>query len=168
MQQFTLPDLHSMCPLKVATNPHYWSAAAESRTWISSFKVFGDEKCAELIADNSELLASYAYPFAPYEHFRVCCDFINTLFVVDGMSNLQNNGDALITGMIFLNVLNDPSWDDGSKLAQITRESVISCPSSPLILTTCPLPDLEPVCTNAPSPIAGAGSTTFAPIISTP
>ncbi|KAF9648811.1 terpenoid synthase [Thelephora ganbajun] len=122
MQQFALPDLHSTCPLKDATNPHHKSAAAESRAWINGFKVFSDEKRAEFIAGSNELLVSHAYPFAPYERFRVCCDFINTLFVVDEISDVQNGKDALSTGMIYLNVLKDPSWDDGSKLAQITRE----------------------------------------------
>lgn len=126
MQQFTLPDLHSMCPLKDATNPHHKSAAAESRAWINSFKVFSDEKRAEFIAGSNELLVSHAYPFASYERFRVCCDFINTLFVVDEISDVQNGVDALTTGMIYLNVLKDPTWDDGSKLAQISRESVIT------------------------------------------
>jgi hypothetical protein len=125
MRQLTLPDLHSMCPLKDATNPHHKPAAAESRAWINSFKVFSDEKRAEFIAGSNELLVSHAYPFASYERFRVCCDFINTLFVVDEISDVQNGEDALSTGMIYLNVLKDSSWDDGSKLAQITRESVI-------------------------------------------
>ena len=131
MRQFTLPDLHSMCPLKIANNPHYESAAAESRAWINSFQVFSEEKRAELTAGGSELLASHAYPFAPYERFRTCCDFINILFTLDEMSDVQNREGAINTGMTFLNVLNDPSWDNGSKLAQITRESVISYPSSP-------------------------------------
>lgn len=122
MQQFILPDLHSMCPLKDATNPHHKTAAAESRAWINSFKVFSDEKRAEFIAGSNELLVSHAYPFASFERFRVCCDFINTLFVVDEISDVQNGTDALTTGMIYLNVLKDPTWDDGSKLAQISRE----------------------------------------------
>jgi hypothetical protein len=125
MQHFILPDLHSMCPLKDATNPHHKSAAAESRAWINSFQVFNDEKRAEFIAGSNELLVSHAYPFASYDRFRVCCDFINTLFVVDEISDMQNGADALSTGMIYLNVLKDPTWDDGSRLAQISREWVI-------------------------------------------
>ena len=167
MQQFALPDLRSMCPLEDATNPHHKSAAAESRAWINSFKVFNDEKRAEFIAGSNELLVSHAYPFAPYERFRVCCDFINTLFVVDEISDEQNGEDALSTGMIYLNVLKDPSWDDGSKLAQITRELVICAFHLRLILKTYPLLDLGLVYTSTLSPIASAGSTRLAPITST-
>jgi len=168
MQQFTLPDLRSMCPLKDATNPHHKSAAAESRAWINSFKVFNDEKRAEFIAGSNELLVSHAYPFAPYEQFRVCCDFINTLFVVDEISDEQNGEDALTTGMIYLNVLKDPSWDDGSKLARITKELAFHAVHLRLILMTCLLPDLEPVCISPPNPIASAGSTRPALTTSTP
>ena len=140
-----------MCPLKDATNPHHKTAAAESRAWINSFEVFSDEKRAEFIAGSNELLVSHAYPFASYERFRVCCDFINTLFVVDEISDVQNGTDALTTGMIYLNILKDPTWDDGSKLAQISRESVIRILHLRLILMKCSLPDLEPVCINTPS-----------------
>jgi len=148
-----------MCPLKDATNPHHKAAAAESRAWMNSFEVFSDEKRAEFIAGSNELLVSHTYPSASHERFRICCDFINTLFVVDEISDMQNGKDALHTGMIYLNVLKDPSWDDGSKLAQITRESVIHPFHLRLILITYLLPDLEPVCTGTPSPIASAGST---------
>jgi len=130
MQQFTLPDLHSMCPFQDATNPHDKFVAAESRAWVNSFKVFSDEKRAQFMAEGNEFLTSHTYPYASYERLRGCCDFINTLFVVDEISDVQNGDGALSTGMIYLNVLNNPSWDDGSKLAQIARESVISCPSS--------------------------------------
>ena len=166
MQQFTLPDLKSMCPLKDATNPHHKAAAAESRAWMNSFQVFTDEKRAEFIAGSNELLVSHTYPFASHERFRVCCDFINTLFVVDEISDLQNGEDALRTGMIYLNVLKDPSWDDGSKLAQITRESVIHVPRLRLILMARLLPDSGPVCTSTPNPTASVGSTRPAPIMS--
>ena len=157
-----------MCPLEDATNPHHKSAAAESRAWINSFKVFSDEKRAEFIAGSNELLVSHAYPFAPYERFRVCCDFINTLFVVDEISDEQNGEDALSTGMIYLNVLKDPSWDDGSKLAQITRESVIYVLHLRLTLMGHLLPGLGLVYTNTPSPIASAGFIRPAPITSMP
>ena len=157
-----------MCPLKDATNPHHKSAAAESRAWINSFKVFNDEKRAEFIAGSNELLVSHAYPFAPYERFRVCCDFINTLFVVDEISDVQNGEDALSTGMIYLNVLKDPSWDDGSKLARITRELVIRTVHLRFILMTCHLPDLELVCISPPNLTASAGSTRLAPTTSMP
>lgn len=124
MQQFTLPDLLSVCPLNGSTNPHYKEAAAESRAWINSYNVFTDEKRAFFIQGSNELLVSHTYPYAGYEQFRTCCDFVNLLFVVDEVSDDQNGKDARATGNVYLNVMRDPEWDDGSVLAQMTRESV--------------------------------------------
>ncbi|KAH9856521.1 terpenoid synthase [Lenzites betulinus] len=121
-QQFTLPDLLAVCPLKDSTNPHYARAAAESTAWIKSYNIFSERKLAFLLQGSSELLVSHAYPYAPYEQFRACCDFVNLLFVVDEVSDDQNGKDARRTGEVFLNVMRYPDWDDGSALAKMTRE----------------------------------------------
>ncbi|KAI0370356.1 terpenoid synthase [Pilatotrama ljubarskyi] len=121
-QQFILPDLLSQCPLKGATNPHYAQAAAESSAWVKSYNVLSDRKLAFLLQGSSELLVSHAYPYAPYEQFRTCCDFVNLLFVVDEVSDDQNGKDARRTGEVFLNTMRYPDWDDGSALAKMTRE----------------------------------------------
>ncbi|EIW57364.1 terpenoid synthase [Trametes versicolor FP-101664 SS1] len=121
-QQFTLPDLLAVCPLKDATNPHYAQAAAESTAWVKSYNIFDARKLAFLLQGSSELLVSHAYPYAPYEQFRTCCDFVNLLFVVDEVSDDQNGKDARRTGEVYLNVMRYPDWDDGSALAKMTRE----------------------------------------------
>ena len=121
-RKFVLPDLLSICPINGSTNPHYETAAAESRAWVNGFNVFHGEKLAFFLTGSNELLVSHTYPYAEYEQFRTACDFINLLFVVDEVSDDQNGKDARKTGMVYLNVMKDPSWDDGSKLAQMTRE----------------------------------------------
>ncbi|KAI9000522.1 terpenoid synthase [Trametes punicea] len=121
-QQFTLPDLLAVCPFKGSTNPHYFRAAAESSAWVKSFNVLSARKLAFLLQGSSELLVSHAYPYAPYEQFRTCCDFVNLLFVVDEVSDDQNGKDARGTGDVFRNVMRYPDWDDGSALAKMTRE----------------------------------------------
>lgn len=126
--KIVLPDLFSICPIKGSTNPHYEAAAAESRAWVKSFDVFHGEKLAFLLSGSSELLVSHTYPYAGYEQFRTACDFVNLLFVVDEVSDDQNGKDARQTGIVYLNVMKDPTWDDGSKLAQMTRECVSSIP----------------------------------------
>ena len=120
--KIVLPDLLSICPIRGSTNPHYEAAAAESRAWVKSFNIFRGEKLAILLNSGSELLVSHTYPYAEYEQFRTACDFVNLLFVVDEVSDDQNGRDARQTGMVFLDVMKDPTWDDGSKLAQMTRE----------------------------------------------
>ena len=44
------------------------------------------------------------------------------LFVLDDVSDTQNNTEVRYTSDAFLKVLNDPNWDDGSKVAAMTRE----------------------------------------------
>ncbi|PCH42339.1 terpenoid synthase [Wolfiporia cocos MD-104 SS10] len=121
-RQFMLPDLIAMCPLKGSTNPHYVKAAAESSAWINSYNLFTDRKRAFFIQGSNELLVSHTYPYAGYEQFRTCCDFVNLLFVVDEVSDEQNGQDARETGNVFLNAMRDPAWDDGSALAKMTKE----------------------------------------------
>lgn len=119
---FTLPDLIAMCPLKDATNPHHGKAARESSAWIDSYNFFADRKRMEFVMGCNELLVSHAYPYANYEQFRTVCDFVNLLFVVDELSDEQTGDDARKTGLIYLNALRDAEWDDGSKLAKMTKE----------------------------------------------
>lgn len=123
---FTLPNLHDSCPLKGATNPHYEVAARQSSAWVDAYNVFADKKRAEFVQSSNELLVSHTYPDADFEQFRTCCDFVNLLFVVDEVSDEQNGEDARATGRVFLNVMRDAAWDDGSRLAKMTKESVLA------------------------------------------
>jgi hypothetical protein len=75
--QILLPDLLAICQLEGATNPHYEKGAAESRAWINSYNVFTDRKRAFFVLGSNELLVSHAYPYAAYDAFRTCCDFVS-------------------------------------------------------------------------------------------
>ncbi|TFY60033.1 hypothetical protein EVG20_g7573 [Dentipellis fragilis] len=120
---FYLPDLLSLStPFKGSTNPHWKKAAAESRAWINSYNMFTDRKRAFFVQGCNELLVSHTYPHAGFDEFRTCCDFVNLLFVVDEVSDDQNGADARLTGEVYLNAMRDPNWDDGSKLAKMTKE----------------------------------------------
>ncbi|KAI0925898.1 Linoleate 10R-lipoxygenase cop4 [Taiwanofungus camphoratus] len=121
-KQFTLPDLLAMCPFTGSTNPHYAKAAAESSAWVNSYNILSDRKRAFFVTGSNELLVSHTYPYAGYEQFRTCCDFVNLLFVVDEVSDDQNGQDARQTGNVYLNAMRDPAWDDGSALAKMTKE----------------------------------------------
>jgi hypothetical protein len=121
---YVLPDLFSISTpfFRDATNPFWKRAAAESRRWVNSYAVFADRRRAFFFQGQSELLSSHTYPYAGYQEFRTCCDLVNLLFVIDELSDEQCYGDALQTGDIFLRVMRDPSWSDGSKLARMTAE----------------------------------------------
>lgn len=128
--KIVLPDLLSICPIKGSTSPHYEAAAAESRAWVNGFDIFHGEKLTFFLTGSNELLVSHTYPYAEYDQFRTACDFVNLLFVVDEVSDDQNGKDARQTGMVYLNVMRDPTWDDGSNLAQMTREYAPSIPAT--------------------------------------
>ncbi|KAF8920212.1 isoprenoid synthase domain-containing protein [Mucidula mucida] len=121
-RQFVLPDLLSACPLKGATNPYYQKAARESSAWINSYNIFSPQKRAFFERGYNELLVAHTYPYADYEQFRTCCDFVNLLFVVDEVSDDQNGQDARVTGEIFLKAMADEHFSDGSKLCGITHD----------------------------------------------
>ncbi|TFY62809.1 hypothetical protein EVG20_g6566 [Dentipellis fragilis] len=121
--QFTIPDLFAIARVFTdAVNPHWERAAAESRAWVNGFRMFADKRAAFFLSGQSELLVSHAYPYAAYDEFRTVCDFVNLLFVMDEVSDRQNREDAQDMGAVYLRVMRDPTWDDGSKLAQMTRE----------------------------------------------
>ncbi|KAF8348882.1 isoprenoid synthase domain-containing protein [Amanita rubescens] len=121
-RQFILPDLKSQCPFKGSVNPYYLDASAESRAWINSFNVFTDRKQAFFIQGCNELLVSHTYPYAGYEQFRTACDFVNLLFVIDELSDDMNGADARSILHTYICALQDPDWDDGSVVAQITKD----------------------------------------------
>ncbi|KAJ7593438.1 isoprenoid synthase domain-containing protein [Mycena floridula] len=123
-QQFILPDLLKICNnlSRSATNPYYRQAGEASAAWINSYNVFTDRKRAFFVQGCNELLVSRTYPYAGYEQFRTCCDFVNLLFVIDEVSDDQNGADARATGEVFLNVMRNPNWDNGRPLAKMTRE----------------------------------------------
>ena len=120
--QFVLPDLLSMCPFSGSENPHYAKAAPESSAWVNSYDILTNKKRAYFVQGSNELLVAHTYPYADYEQFRTCCDFVNLLFVVDEVSDEQGGKDARHTGSILLNAMRDATWDDGSLLAQMTKE----------------------------------------------
>ncbi|THG95230.1 hypothetical protein EW026_g6387 [Hermanssonia centrifuga] len=111
-----------MCPLKGSTSPHHALAALQSSAWVNGYNIFNDRKRAFFMQGSNELLVSHTYPYADFEQFRTCCDFVNLLFVVDEVSDEQNGKDARCTGNVFLNAMCDPDWDDGSALARMTKE----------------------------------------------
>lgn len=121
--QYRLPDLLSVStPFTDDTNPHWNHASIESRDWVNSYHVFADRRQTFFRQGQSELLASHAWPYAGYEEFRTCCDFVNLLFVVDEISDAQGPRGARDTFQTFLNVLQDEAWNDGSIVANMTKE----------------------------------------------
>jgi hypothetical protein len=53
---------------------------------------------------------------------------VNLLFVVDELIDEQDGKDALTTGNIFLNAMDDDTWDDHSIFSKMTKEFVPVAP----------------------------------------
>ena len=121
MQSYVLPDLFKNCSFTFAQNPHYIKAGPESAAWLDSYNVFSNQKRQDLIHSCSEMLVRNAYPYASYQQFRICCDFVNLLFVVDEVSDEQDGKNAYETGQKFLRTLYGAPCD-GSVLSRMTEE----------------------------------------------
>ena len=122
---FILPDLHAVFPFKGSRNPLFDVVGKESREWADSYEILPHDRHARFTSTYGELLASYAYPYAPRDAFRVCADFVNILFTLDEVSDTQDADGARETIHLFVRVLrNDPDCDDGSPLAKMLIRSV--------------------------------------------
>jgi hypothetical protein len=118
-----LPDLFSIStPFHDATNPFWKRATAESRRWVTDYADLADHPRALFFQCQNELLVSHCYPYAGYDEFRVCCDIMNLLFLLDDITDQQCVDDAQKSGDIFMQALRDPTSSDGSKIALMTAE----------------------------------------------
>lgn len=115
-----------MCPFEGSFNPHHAQASADSSAWVQSYNVFSGRKNEFFLQGGSELLCAYAFPYAGHEQLRTCCDFVNLLFAVDEISDEQDGKDALQTGYVCYNAMRDANWNDGSKLAKMSKEYALS------------------------------------------
>ena len=118
---YELPDLFISCPFTFAQNKPYANLGPESAAWINSYNALPSQKQQDLARCCADLLVRNAYPYAAYEQLRICCDFVNLLFVVDEVSDEQNGKDARETGEKYLRTLSGLPCD-GSALSRITEE----------------------------------------------
>ena len=120
---FVLPDLHALTPFPASFNPHYPVVSAESLAWIASFpNVFLDAKRAAFTQGVGELLCAHAYPYADRERLRTLCDFIGMLFVIDEISDDQDEVGARKTGSALYEVMKNIEYDDGTTLCKMSKE----------------------------------------------
>jgi hypothetical protein len=123
--QYTIPDLLSLYPFEFPkANIHVQECHAESIAWVSRFNVIDEKRSAIIEKAKSERLCALAYPYAGCEEFRMTCDFINLLFVLDHLSDDMNGQDAHGVCEVLYQVMADPDFKHDSVLAQITFEYV--------------------------------------------
>ena len=92
----------------------------ESSSWILSFDFLADPKRRDHFEQsNFELLCSYTWPYLDYERLRICCDFINLIFVLDEITDYQTEEDVKETTRTFLRALNGEITEDSPLAAMI-------------------------------------------------
>ena len=125
VNSFRLPDLHTICSWKATLNPHYHDVAQASSDWALSYvrriPEFQD-KLDTLKRTSPELLAAYSYPHASAAKLRMCCDFVNILFVIDEVTDVQSGQGAAHSAAALLNAMRLNDLQDESAIAHLTRE----------------------------------------------
>lgn len=130
--QFILPDLYASLPFKSGQNPLFDIVGKESRDWINGYNILPHDRRAEFTTVYGEILASYCYPSAPRDAFRVCADFVNILFLLDEVSDVQEPDQARETIHLLVRILRaDPGCDDGSPLARMLSRYAMDCLPNP-------------------------------------
>ncbi|KAI0664549.1 terpenoid synthase [Cubamyces menziesii] len=121
----SIPDTVARWPWPRRINPYYEVVAAESAEWLRSFKAFSADQQAIFDRCNFGLLAALVYPDADEEHFRVCCDLMNMLFVLDDQTDVadpieaQNIARAAIDAVVHPQ---RPSSPDEPVVGEIVRQ----------------------------------------------
>ncbi|KAI0332667.1 terpenoid synthase [Cubamyces sp. BRFM 1775] len=89
-----VPDTMARWPWPRRINPYYEDVAPESAECLRSFDAFSPDQQAIFDRCNFGLLAALVYPDADRGHFRVCCDLMNMLFVLDEQTDVSDPAKA--------------------------------------------------------------------------
>ena len=118
--ELVLPDLVSICPFPWSESPYHAQGSAESTQWALSYNLFADRRRAVFIMENGAILASYVYSYAGYKEFRTCVDFLNVLFILDEVSDHQDEAGVRETEEILRRALYGEKCD-GSPLSRLLK-----------------------------------------------
>ena len=110
--QLVLPDLFDMAPFMLSISPHYKEAGAESAAWTDSFGFFEGRVREHFIRSDFELLVALSYPTASYEDFRTMCDYMNSFFVFDNISDEQDREAAAKTANVYVMALKGEACEE--------------------------------------------------------
>lgn len=127
---YKLPDLISILPFPSAIHPQRAKGTEESITWICSEDALGTKDTHEhwLRLFNKwdiPLITAFSYPYAAYDEFRLCCDFLNMMFAIDEITEHISGEKTKEVIDIHLRVLFG-GHADGSPISKMTARSVCS------------------------------------------
>lgn len=124
-----LPDLMSICPFPWSPNPHHARGSYESMQWADSYNILVDRKRSLAIIKDVAILASYAYSYAEYEEFRTSVDLLVVLFILDEISDSQNEDGVRKTEIVVRRALSGQECD-GSPLSRFLNRYGPACPTT--------------------------------------
>ncbi|KAF8588089.1 terpenoid synthase [Ramaria rubella] len=106
---FRLPDLISNCPFPVAYHKNGDAIAAASEKWVEQgCRVFTEDMRRHLRGLMAGQLAAYCYNKCSDERFRVICDFMLVLFLLDDLSDDLMTKDTEILADVVMNAIAFP------------------------------------------------------------
>ncbi|KAI8976599.1 terpenoid synthase [Trametes punicea] len=121
-EELRFPDLISCCPFPLQCNPYYERASAASKTWLTSGCKLSKKKRNALQGLKGGLLTAMSYPFAGYDQFRVCCDWINYLFHLDDICDEMDDRATVSTAHEIIGALRDPHcFHPSSAVGRLTK-----------------------------------------------
>ncbi|KAJ6542937.1 isoprenoid synthase domain-containing protein, partial [Mycena capillaripes] len=90
-----LPDIHVKWPFTVAYNKWEDSISQESLAWIESLSILSASEMRKFRKAHFDVFASmtYAY-FTDAQHYRLACDLVYLLFVLDDLTDELSAQDA--------------------------------------------------------------------------
>lgn len=127
--ELVLPDLISICPFPWSPSPHHARGLYESMQWADSYSTLADRKRSLAIIEDVSILASYAYSYAEYEEFRTSVDLLVVLFILDEISDSQNEDGVRKTEEIVRRALTGQECN-GSPLSRFVNRWDPTCPTS--------------------------------------
>ena len=98
-------------------------ATNESVAWLDDLGILGSQSETKDFFDRTQagILGGYTYPYANYNQLRACTDFINTIYVLDEITDVQSGKNARVTMVNHLDVLFG-EVPDGSSISQMSVE----------------------------------------------
>ena len=108
---FHLPALVSYCPFTAEFHPNGNAIAAASEKWVeNACRVFTPDMRRHMDGLMSGQLAAYCYNRCSDERFRLICDFMIVLFLLDDLSDDLLTKETEVLTDVVMNAMNFPQW----------------------------------------------------------
>lgn len=129
---FKLPDLFSVSPFPSAIHSERSKGTEESIAWICGEDALGTKDInaqahwTKLFKRwDVPLLTAYAYPYASYDKYRFCSEFVQMQFAIDEITDSLSGEEVKEKVELHIRVLLDGQCD-GSPISRMSARCVCS------------------------------------------